>query len=64
MLKIGDHVIFVRDGARGMIMEINENLYHIIWEDHFASWERAELLRKFIKEAGQLQSRPPQEKAW
>lgn len=46
MFKIGDRVIFIRDGARGVIMEVKENLYHIVWEDHFASWEREELLEK------------------
>jgi hypothetical protein len=46
VLEIGDHVVFIRDGARGIIMEIKENLYHVIWEDHFASWEKGELLEK------------------
>jgi hypothetical protein len=52
MLEIGDHVIFIRDGARGIILEIKENLYHIIWEDHFASWEREELLEKMPHPGG------------
>ncbi|MCD9020561.1 hypothetical protein [Cohnella silvisoli] len=45
-MKIGDHVIFVQDGTKGIIMEIHENLYHIVWEDHFSSWEYGETLRK------------------
>lgn len=46
MLKIGDNVVYVRDGTKGVIMEIHGNLYHIIWEDHFSSWEYGESLRK------------------
>jgi hypothetical protein len=45
-MKIGDHVIFVPDGSKGIIMEIHENLYHIVWEDHFSSWEYGETLSK------------------
>jgi uncharacterized protein RhaS with RHS repeats len=46
MLKVGDQVIYVPDGSRGTILELQENLYHIVWEDHFSSWERAESLLK------------------
>lgn len=46
MLKVGDGVEFLKDGTKGTIMEIQENLYHIIWEDHFSSWEFGESLRK------------------
>jgi hypothetical protein len=49
MLKIGDCVIFSPDGARGIILEIVDSLYHIVWEDHFVSWEKGELL---IKQTG------------
>ncbi len=45
-MKIGDHVVYVQDGTKGIIMEINDNLYHIVWEDHFSSWEHAERLSK------------------
>lgn len=46
MLKIGDSVVFSQDGARGIIMEIKESLYQVIWEDHFVSWEKEESLEK------------------
>lgn len=46
MLKIGDLVIYVPDGSRGTVVEIAGGLYHVVWEDHFSSWERGESLRK------------------
>ncbi|WP_169733257.1 hypothetical protein [Cohnella panacarvi] len=46
MLKIGDSVVYVKDGSKGVVMEVQENLYHVIWEDHFSSWEFGESLRK------------------
>ncbi|TDG00254.1 hypothetical protein [Paenibacillus piri] len=46
MLKIGDYVVFSPDGARGIIMEVRESLYHVVWEDHFSSWEKGELLKQ------------------
>jgi hypothetical protein len=46
MLKVGDQVEFLPDGSKGIIMEIHGNLYHIVWEDHFSSWEYGETLRK------------------
>ncbi len=45
-MKVGDYVVFVSDGTKGIIMEIQGNLYHIVWEDHFSSWEYGETLRK------------------
>lgn len=27
-------------------MEMNDNVYHVVWEDFFASWEKGELLSK------------------
>jgi hypothetical protein len=44
MLKVGDCVIFSPDGTKGIIVEISDSAYHIVWEDHFASWEKGELL--------------------
>lgn len=46
MLKVGDSVEYVADGSKGTIVEIEGNLYHIVWDDHFSSWEQAEHLRK------------------
>jgi hypothetical protein len=45
-MKVGDYVIFVPDGSKGIIMEIHDNLYHIVWEDHFSSWEYEDTLIK------------------
>jgi hypothetical protein len=46
MLKVGDPVVYVPDGSKGTVVEVQESLYHIVWEDHFSSWERQESLRK------------------
>ncbi|WP_256758779.1 hypothetical protein [Cohnella sp. WQ 127256] len=43
-MKVGDHVVYVQDGSKGIIMEVHGNLYHIVWEDHFSSWEYGERL--------------------
>jgi hypothetical protein len=45
-MKVGDFVIFVADGTKGIVMEVQGNLYHIVWEDHFSSWEYGETLKK------------------
>jgi len=44
--EIGDCVIFVPDGARGTVVEMKESMCHVVWEDHFVSWEKEELLEK------------------
>lgn len=46
MFEIGDCVVFSLDRARGIVMEMNDNVYHVVWEDFFASWEKGELLSK------------------
>jgi hypothetical protein len=46
MLQVGDSVVFLRDGTRGIIMQIRDSLYQVIWEDHFVSWEKEEQLEK------------------
>ncbi|WP_169306724.1 hypothetical protein [Cohnella pontilimi] len=46
LLNVGDQVVYVPDGSKGIILEVQENLYHIVWEDHFSSWERGESLLK------------------
>ncbi|WP_158602385.1 hypothetical protein [Cohnella endophytica] len=48
-MKVGDQVVYLQDGTKGTIVEIQGNLYHIIWEDHFSSWEFEERLK--IQEA-------------
>jgi hypothetical protein len=46
MLKVGDRVVYVPDGSKGTIVEVLGSLYHIVWEDHFSSWEKPESLLK------------------
>ncbi|WP_167568656.1 hypothetical protein [Brevibacillus migulae] len=46
MLAIGDYVVFVRDGTRGLVIAVEENRYQIMWEDTFISWEQREALQK------------------
>ena len=46
MFRVGDRVVYIKDGAVGVIISIQEDRYHIVWEDNFSSWEKAELLRK------------------
>lgn len=46
MFEIGDCVVFSLDRARGIIMEANDDVYHVVWEDFFSSWEKGELLSK------------------
>ncbi len=46
MFKIGDHVIFSLDGAKGVILEMNDSHCQVFWEDYFVSWEKRELLVK------------------
>ncbi|MCS7459592.1 hypothetical protein N0M98_05510 [Paenibacillus doosanensis] len=48
MFEVGDRVVFVLDGAKGVIVEAEAEVgfYHIIWEDRFTSWEKEEMLEK------------------
>lgn len=50
VFKIGDRVIYTGDGARGIILEIQENRYHVMWEDYFVSWENVESLIRDVAE--------------
>jgi hypothetical protein len=46
MLTVGDTVVFNRDGALGIIIAIEGDLCHVMWEDTFISWEKADSLQK------------------
>ncbi|MFC5470206.1 hypothetical protein ACFPPD_15985 [Cohnella suwonensis] len=48
-MKVGDHVVYAHDGTKGTIVEVEGNLCHVIWEDHFSSWEHEE--RLIVQEA-------------
>ncbi|WP_280207542.1 hypothetical protein [Brevibacillus sp. AY1] len=45
VISVGDQVVFLRDGARGIVMRIQEGKCLVLWEDEFVSWESVELLR-------------------
>lgn len=45
MIAVGDQVVFLRDGVRGIVMRIQEGQCLVLWEDEFVSWESVELLR-------------------
>lgn len=46
MFTVGDYVTFSLDGARGLVIKIDDEQCHVLWEDYFVSWERYELLSK------------------
>ncbi|QQE73351.1 hypothetical protein KDJ56_15720 [Brevibacillus composti] len=46
MYRVGDIVVYARDGARGIIMEIQGELCQVMWEDTFVSWEKLENLKR------------------
>lgn len=46
MYRVGDIVVYARDGARGIIMEIQGELCQVMWEDTFVSWEKMENLKR------------------
>ncbi|MGE5702563.1 MAG: hypothetical protein ACM32O_08560 [Clostridia bacterium] len=45
MFNAGDHVIFIRDGVKGVVLSVDGGRVHVLWEDQFVSWELAELLQ-------------------
>ncbi len=45
VIQIGDMVVYVKDGARGIVIGLQGEKYHIKWEDDFVSWEEREWLR-------------------
>jgi len=46
MIQVGDYVTFALDGAKGMVIGLNDGLCQVMWEDHFVSWEKIEMLKK------------------
>ncbi|UFJ39165.1 hypothetical protein LOK74_13915 [Brevibacillus humidisoli] len=51
MFAVGDYVKFARDGAVGLVITIREDRCQVMWEDHFVSWEKVELLQKVEADA-------------
>jgi hypothetical protein len=46
VFSIGDYVTFSLDGAQGIVLKIDNDRCHVMWEDYFVSWERFDLLLK------------------
>ncbi|MGN7468365.1 hypothetical protein [Brevibacillus sp. SAFN-007a] len=44
MIQVGDGVVFVKDGARGIVINIDQERCQVLWEDDFVSWEQREWL--------------------
>ncbi|MGJ7034603.1 hypothetical protein [Anoxybacillus eryuanensis] len=45
MVQVGDCVVFMRDGVRGIVLEVDDHSCHVLWEDYVVSWEKKELLK-------------------
>jgi len=45
VIQVGDMVVYVKDGARGIVIGMQGEKYHIKWEDDFVSWVEREYLR-------------------
>jgi hypothetical protein len=46
MFAVGDYVVFLLDGAKGVVIGVKDELCQVMWEDHFVSWENMASLRK------------------
>lgn len=46
MLTVGDYVIYVKDGARGVVFAVEDGRCQVMWEDTFVSWEPFDKLKK------------------
>ncbi|MGG1661770.1 hypothetical protein [Brevibacillus sp. NRS-1366] len=44
MIQVGDMVVFLKDGVSGIVIRIEEDRCHVMWEDEFVSWEKTEWL--------------------
>ncbi|BAH42710.1 hypothetical protein BBR47_17330 [Brevibacillus brevis NBRC 100599] len=44
MIQVGDLVVYVKDGAKGVVIHMEEDRFQIKWEDDFVSWEKREWL--------------------
>lgn len=49
MFQVGDWVVFAVDGARGIVLSVNPQACHVIWEDRVCSWENVEQLSLYPK---------------
>ncbi|NGQ96184.1 hypothetical protein G3578_13540 [Brevibacillus sp. SYP-B805] len=45
MFSVGDYVVFIRDGAKGVVIGVENNRCQVMWEDFFVSWEDCASLR-------------------
>lgn len=46
--------MYVKDGAKGVVIHIEEDRFQIKWEDDFVSWEKREWLLPSSMEHGDL----------
>ncbi|MGK5508661.1 hypothetical protein [Brevibacillus formosus] len=60
MIQVGDLVVYVKDGAKGVVIHIEEDRFQIKWEDDFVSWEKREWLLPSPLEQGALSKQKEQ----
>jgi len=49
VIEEGDSVVYLRDGARGVVVRVEGDRYLVLWEDTFVSWESIRLLQLIKK---------------
>lgn len=52
--------MYVKDGAKGVVIHIEEDRFQIKWEDDFVSWEKREWLLPSPLEQGALSKQKEQ----
>ncbi|GEB33604.1 hypothetical protein M2298_000583 [Brevibacillus sp. 1238] len=57
VIQVGDLVVFVKDGAKGVVISIEEERCQVLWEDDFVSWEQRECLLVAKKEQPEQRGR-------
>ncbi|MGG4452422.1 hypothetical protein [Brevibacillus porteri] len=60
MIQVGDLVVYVKDGAKGVVVHIEEDRFQVKWEDDFVSWEKREWLLPSSMEYSDLQKQKEQ----
>lgn len=45
MVQVGDVVVYLKDGVKGIVIRVEEERCHVLWEDEFVSWEKTEWLK-------------------
>jgi hypothetical protein len=60
VIQVGDLVVYVKDGAKGVVIQMEEDRFQVKWEDDFVSWEKREWLLPNPLEQGDLQKQKEQ----